>query len=267
MQSPPSSPTSRAAMMVVLLLACRGSSATAELSLMRCARIPPYKGPSSQNANKEFCRVLLTAHQNGLSNSTLFVDVGTERGDEVRIAKFYGHPVLTFECRGDVALGHHQDRSSRRLLDGDVRLVHACVSDRSGVARLHRALDSSSLLNASVASVGFKVGREPFAMETVPMLTLDGACDRDSLTTLGWPSDLRIGLVKIDVQGAEPAVLRGAQRILARDDRPYLLYEDSMLPQPVQKGKLLEDLVGGGGRYRCSCSGDCFCQPVRHQRT
>lgn len=49
---------------------------------------------------------------------------------------------------------------------------------------------------------------------TVPQVAVDEAV----------PADKRIGLVKIDIEGAEPHALRGMQRILQRD-RPILLAE------------------------------------------
>lgn len=141
----------------------------------RCAHIPRVLGPASKRSNAAFCQMLLTAHKNGLSNASLVVDVGTERGDEVRIARAYGHPIVTFECRGDLAVSLSNDRSPAAVLSPNVRLVHSCVSDYSGLARLHRAVDSSSLISKSLDHVpAFKRDKEAARpTESVAVLPLD----------------------------------------------------------------------------------------------
>lgn len=241
-----------------------------------CPHLSPTPGPASRRDTLEFCSALMKAHKLGLANSTLLVDVGTDQATEARTARGFGHPVISFECRGAVA----QQHSARAWLYNDtgLKLVHSCVGDRAGLASLVRAMDSSSMSvkNVEVQGASWKRRREMrgrlTGTESVPLLPLDAALDAESLAALGWPElvSTRVGFIKIDVQGFEGAVLRGALKTL-RTHQPFLYYEDSMLPKAEQQGELLRRLLqqragesgSGGGhvRYACECANDCFCRP------
>ena len=52
-----------------------------------------------------------------------------------------------------------------------------------------------------------------------------------------------IGIITIDVQGAEPDVLRGAMKTI-RAHRPLIMYEDTELRESLKIGKLLPRLLG-----------------------
>jgi len=244
-----------------------------------CPHMPPTSGPSMARDTLNFCHVLMRAHRLGLSNSSLFVDVGADVGTEARLARGFGHLVVSFECRG----AHWLKMSSRPAFadDAGMRLVHACVSDRNGLGVLHKAMDSSSMMKSSVQDPGaaWKARREQRsggagsggaagATEPVPVVTLDSAVGAASIAAL-WPglAHARVGFVKIDVQGVEGAVLTGALGVL-REHAPFIFYEDSMLPTEDRKGVLLARLLApsGGLSYVCECDNDCFCQPTGGRR-
>lgn len=108
----------------------------------------------------------------------------------------------------------------------DVRVIEAAVSDRTGTARLYLpdagpAVGTSSLEHGGDRSV------------TVPLVTVDGL----NL------SDVRF--MKIDVEGHELPVLRGAAETIRRDG-PVLLVEVEERVQPVEP---VVDLLAGWG-YR-----------------
>ncbi|MFI8187650.1 FkbM family methyltransferase [Streptomyces sp. NPDC085946] len=98
----------------------------------------------------------------------------------------------------------------------NVRVVRAAASDRPGVARLWLPPDDTGGRGVSSLVRRDIHGR---ALD-VPCVTLDGLGLRD------------VGFVKIDVDGNEPAVLRGAAGLLARD-RPALFVELESRIQPV----------------------------------
>ncbi|MGW3665863.1 FkbM family methyltransferase [Streptomyces sp. NPDC005141] len=98
----------------------------------------------------------------------------------------------------------------------NVRVIRAAASDHRGTARLWLPAD-----DAGDRGVSSLVRRDIHARALeVPCLTLDSLGLRD------------VGFIKIDVDGNEPAVLRGARDLLARD-RPALFIELESRIQPV----------------------------------
>jgi FkbM family methyltransferase len=88
--------------------------------------------------------------------------------------------------------------------------VHtAAVSDAQGTAEFHRHKEKHPLSSLSTR------GLPPDALEsiTVQIETLDSL-----------PTDFHPALIKIDVEGAEAGVFRGARRLL-RDNRPVIIFE------------------------------------------
>ncbi|EPD58988.1 FkbM family methyltransferase [Streptomyces sp. HGB0020] len=109
-----------------------------------------------------------------------------------------------------------------RLLDSatpsNVRVVQAAASDRPGTARLWFPADDSG--DRGVSSL---VRRDIHARSLhVPCVTLDELGLRD------------VDFIKIDVDGGELAVLRGATGLLARD-RPALFVELESRIQPITR--------------------------------
>ncbi|MET9388799.1 FkbM family methyltransferase [Streptomyces sp. NPDC006624] len=98
----------------------------------------------------------------------------------------------------------------------NVRVVRAAASDRPGIARLW--LPSGDSGDRGVSSL---VRRDIHGRALdVPCVTLDDLALRD------------VGFIKIDVDGNEAAVLRGATGLLARD-RPALFVELEARIQPI----------------------------------
>jgi FkbM family methyltransferase len=99
---------------------------------------------------------------------------------------------------------------------GNVRVIRAAASDHLGTARLWLPPD-----DAGDRGVSSLVRRDIHARALkVPCLTLDSLDLRD------------VGFIKIDVDGNEPAVLRGARTLIARD-RPALFIELESRIQPI----------------------------------
>lgn len=123
-------------------------------------------------------------------------------------------------------------------LESVVTLIEAAATDRPGQARL--VLDASHPAN-------HHLGPEGIAVEAV---SLD-----DVLEASGLPI---VSLIKIDVQGAEMLVLRGAQRTLDRCE-PALyveVFDEGLRAQGSSAEELLEFLSSLGYRpYRLAAHG------------
>jgi FkbM family methyltransferase len=92
--------------------------------------------------------------------------------------------------------------------------AHRCaLADRAGTAQLFQSRDNRGNLSLFAANVE---GRESGDGTAVPLATGD-----DMLREL----DLPVSLVKLDVEGAEPAVLRGLAGVLERNPEAVLVFE------------------------------------------
>ncbi|MGW3987388.1 FkbM family methyltransferase [Streptomyces sp. NPDC004830] len=112
----------------------------------------------------------------------------------------------------------------------NVRVIRAAASDRPGIARLWLPAD-----DAGDRGVSSLVRRDIHGRALdVPCVTLDELGLRD------------VGFVKIDVDGNEPAVLRGATGLLARD-RPALFVELEARIQPIAPVVTYLNLLGYDG--------------------
>lgn len=98
----------------------------------------------------------------------------------------------------------------------NVTLVPFGLSDTDGAAVLSTPIKASGSLGFGVAHLGQAHDGRAAAEETVPLMTFDGFAARHALP--------RLDFVKLDVEGWEGAVLRGAARSLMRF-RPALLIE------------------------------------------
>ncbi|MGC5562720.1 FkbM family methyltransferase [Streptomyces sp. FR-108] len=138
------------------------------------------------------------------------VDVGGWYGPWTRRLSGRARRVVTVEPVPHLA------RLITAATPGNVRVVRAAASDRSGTARLW--LPPGDRGDRGVSSL---VRRDIHARALdVPCLTLDSLNLHD------------VGFIKIDVDGGELAVLRGAATLLARD-RPALFIELEARIQPV----------------------------------
>ncbi|MFE1247318.1 FkbM family methyltransferase [Streptomyces sp. NPDC058735] len=112
----------------------------------------------------------------------------------------------------------------------NVRVVRAAASDRPGIARLWLPAGDSG--DRGVSSL---VRRDIHGRALdVPCVTLDDLALRD------------VGFIKIDVDGSEAAVLRGATGLLARD-RPALFVELESRIQPIGPVVTYLSLLGYAG--------------------
>ncbi len=143
-----------------------------------------------------------------LSPGDVVVDAGANCGIyTVACAKLVGPEgkVIAFEPGAEVRQVVAKNIELNQL--ANVRLHAEALSDRTGTANLfhHGGPVAYSLAEAGDA-----------ASEQVPIITLDAALERAEVS--------RLDLIKMDVEGAEELVLRGASRALA-EYRPIVLFE------------------------------------------
>src|SRR5690349_8944049 len=139
-----------------------------------------------------------------------FIDVGANKGDfsllAARLAGKSGH-VISIEPEPE---NHSMLERSIALNDySNIRVMQIAVSDRDGVANLQIGSTSGS----HTLSPEFSGSRTV----AVPTRTLDGVVAEQRLGT--------VDMIKIDVQGLELAVLRGAAETLRANPRIVVLLD------------------------------------------
>lgn len=168
------------------------------------------------------------------------VDVGANVGvHTVRLARLAGRDGEVTAIEPDPGVAGQARRNIELNSLGNARVINAAASDSSGQTWLYRP-DSADTNRARASLL-----RHPYltgAGVTVPVITLDEAC--------AGP----IALIKVDVEGHEAAVVRGAERVIARD-RPAVIFEyaPQLLDDPGQTpfGWLAER---GYQMFRVSCA-------------
>lgn len=142
------------------------------------------------------------------------VDVGAHKGQFALAVRAAGLtcPILAFEPLPDV----FEKTTERFRSDSNYEVRNLALSDAAGTQTMQISghTDSSSLLQIGDQQAAFFPGREAVATVDVTVSTLSDEL-RD--TELAAPA-----LLKIDVQGAELDVLRGAGEALKRFDHLYV---------------------------------------------
>jgi FkbM family methyltransferase len=163
-----------------------------------------------------------------LASGMTVVDVGANIGlYTLLFAKLVGErgAVHAFEPEAK----NHERLATNVLLNrfGNVRVRHAAVYHESGNLTLNVFPDSVNSwhsLGAPVLPDPFRRGKTmaPESKQDVAAVSLDDYCEKEKLE--------RIDLLKVDVEGAELEVFRGARRLLSEGRIDAILFEIS-LPQ------------------------------------
>lgn len=173
------------------------------------------------------------------------LDVGANRGQFTAFA-LWRFPEVTIHAFEPLAApAGRLERAARALAPGRIRVERVALAASDGTATMHVASedDSSSLL--PLGPLQRALGTSEVGQERVPVRRLD---------TVVRPADLvpRV-LLKIDVQGSELDVLRGAEAVLDAIDE--ILVECSYVPfyegQPLA-GEVVAHLEARGFRLRHS---------------
>ncbi|KAK4797892.1 hypothetical protein SAY86_030218 [Trapa natans] len=189
----------------------------------------------------------------GEGREGLVVDVGANVGMASFAAAVMGFKVLAFEPVYE---------NLQRICDGVwlnrvgeiVTVFEAVASDKLGNITFHKLVGrlDNSAVSASGAKLAFKSNEEiEMQVRSIPL---------DEVI----PTSEKVLLIKIDVQGWEFHVLKGALRILSRkaSDAPYLIYEEDerLLQASNSSSKEVRDFLHSVGYHHCTQHGtDAHC--------
>ena len=160
------------------------------------------------------------------------VDVGAFKGELTK-------PMVKIAPRGSHIAVEPQPAYANRLRQRfpQVRVIESALGEQSGTATFTQALDSP-------ARSGFKRQEYPTDHERTRLITV--TVERlDDLVTAGSP----VAFIKIDVEGAEYQVLRGAMGTIQRD-HPMIVFEYGRAGrkdygvEPSMMWQLLHDELG-----------------------
>ncbi|XP_020257121.1 uncharacterized protein LOC109833741 [Asparagus officinalis] len=183
----------------------------------------------------------------------IVVDVGANVGMATFAAAAMGFQVVAFEPVFE---------NLQRVCDGvflnrvweRVAVFHAAASDRIGNVTIHKVVGrlDNSAISATGAKLAFKSNQD-IAVE-VATIPLDEVI----------PKNERVLLIKIDVQGWESHVLRGAKKLLSRKagEAPYLIYEEDerLLQASNSSTEDIRKFLGTVGYHLCTKHGtDAHC--------
>jgi FkbM family methyltransferase len=135
------------------------------------------------------------------------LDLGAHIGTFALYAAAHGYETLAVEASPHNA--SLLEASIARNGLGRLTLVNAAISDHAGQVEFVNAGPYGFVKNA--------LNSDPTI--TVPCLMVD-----DLLRETGWE---RVDFVKMDIEGSEPAAVRGMTRLLSRDDAPPILFESN----------------------------------------
>jgi FkbM family methyltransferase len=139
-------------------------------------------------------------------------DVGAHRGETtLKLLKaFPGTQIHSFEPMPESFAALRRETAST-----PARVVNAAMSDSSGVLELARGEAS---YQSGVNATGERL--------EVPSLTVDEYADAEGIE--------RLGLLKIDTEGHEEAVLHGARRLLEAGAIEFVVCECEFAPRPEE---------------------------------
>lgn len=171
-----------------------------------------------------------------LKRDSVFLDVGANHGEFTLYAakRTPAGRVLSFEPVPETF--KHLEDNVRLNGFTNVTLCRCALGDHPGDVTIYAPLDSGFDCNSSL----FPPAGHPAEARTVAMETLDQVIGRLGIG--------KVDVMKIDVEGAEVAVLRGAQDTL-RAHRPALIVElnENALRAAGSSGRELTNLLSETG--------------------
>ncbi len=133
-------------------------------------------------------------------------DVGANVGELTLLFSHFAARVHAFEACLETS--RRLETVCRATERRNVLINRLALSDANGTIDLHIYEDALSSFNSQADRPlkNYGMNAESVAVENVPAMTLDDYCEKNSVA--------QIDLLKIDVEGAELQVMRGARRML-----------------------------------------------------
>lgn len=217
-------------------------------NIQRILKNKPFKKPDISATVQEVLGKFQGEGKNGI-----FVDVGANVGMATFAAAVMGFRVLAFEPVLE---------NLQRICDGIyfnrvgefVTVFEAAASDHLGSITFHKLVGrlDNSAVSAAGAKLAFKSNEEiAVQVKTIPL---------DEVI----PDSEPVLMLKIDVQGWEYHVLKGAKKLLSRKgvEAPYLIYEEDerLLQASNTTTKEIRDFLKSVGYDQCTMHGtDAHC--------
>jgi FkbM family methyltransferase len=185
----------------------RGDRLARELYVAYRERLPDRLLSAAERKDRQYDRDMLQIARSVLDEDSNFIDAGAHAGTVLKqLVKLaprgqgYAFEPIPSLCRG-----------LRSKFPGIV-VEEIALGDHQGSAEFHYLTDDparSSLIDRPNWEI-----RRTVKLLKVAVRRLDDCV----------PADVRIAFLKVDVEGAELALLRGARRVLT-DDRPVVVFE------------------------------------------
>ncbi|KAI8570766.1 hypothetical protein RHMOL_Rhmol01G0062300 [Rhododendron molle] len=217
-------------------------------NIVRILKGKPFRRPDISVTVQE-----VLGKMRGEGKTGIFVDVGANVGMATFAAAVMGFRVLAFEPVFE---------NLQRICDGVyfnrvadlVTVFEAAASDRLGNITFHKLVGrlDNSAVSATGAKMAFKSNEEvALQVRSIPL---------DELI----PESEPVLLLKIDVQGWEYHVLKGASKLLSRKkgEAPYIIYEEDerLLKASNSSAKQIREFLRTVGYHDCTQHGtDAHC--------
>lgn len=158
-----------------------------------------------------------------LKPKNIFIDIGANVGTETLLAINKGAFVHSFEPTSDI-FSQLQINISLNGYSSFCKLQKKAVADKDGLLRFYVFDSGHQLLNSLVKS-----GSHVQKRVEVPAISLDTYFHQQKIDS--------VALLKIDVEGAEHAVILGAKKILKQGKVPAIIWESNLQASSDNRAK------------------------------
>ncbi len=152
----------------------------------------------------------MTLLHNYLSHDDCFLDVGANMGTYSMIAAHTGASVYSFEAIPTTAEKLKHIIELNPSLIKKIKIIPAAVNDVSGIV---------TMTDGDISSLNHILDKNDGQISTEKYITVNAIC-LDEIET-----DKPVAAMKIDVEGAEESVLKGAKKILENEALSIIIME------------------------------------------